>query len=168
VSLCSRSVRNGVGSMTRELGCACALGQSGRVKETPMCDRGDCWNSHTLVVREGWTNLKVRESLISQASFWGVVRIILSWANNFWYGPWSRWQLAGCLSGEILTKFWPTLASKLAISWKFYPGTRRVKSMYQLKIDGVTFQIGTLFVLCFFFKYHCGILPEKIRWNVVV
>jgi hypothetical protein len=37
---------------------------------------------HWLLV-ECWTNLKVGESLTSQASFWGVVRITLGWANNF-------------------------------------------------------------------------------------
>jgi hypothetical protein len=51
------------------------------VKKTPICDREDCWNSFTLIVGEGWINLKVGESLTSQASFWGVVRISPSWAN---------------------------------------------------------------------------------------
>jgi hypothetical protein len=50
---------------------------------------------------EGWTNLKVGESLTSQTSFLGVVRITLNWTNTTWYGSWSRRQLVSCLSGEI-------------------------------------------------------------------
>jgi hypothetical protein len=51
-----------------------------------MCDGRDCWNSSTLVVGEGWTNLKVGEFLTSQASFWGVVRISSIWTNASRYG----------------------------------------------------------------------------------
>jgi hypothetical protein len=90
-------------SWTRVRLWACPSGQSGRVKETPMCDGGDCWNSLILVVGEGWTNLKVEKSFTSKASFWGAVRISSSWTNASRYRLWSCRQLAGCLSGEILT-----------------------------------------------------------------
>jgi hypothetical protein len=47
-----------------------------------MESRHNVGNGPTLVVRGGgWTNLKVRKSLTSWASFWGVARIPPGWTN---------------------------------------------------------------------------------------
>jgi hypothetical protein len=69
---------NGVGSMTRELGCA-----REPVRQVSQAElmRNQCVTGEIVRIvphwlwGEGLSNLKVRCSRTSQASFWGVVRI---------------------------------------------------------------------------------------------
>jgi hypothetical protein len=76
VSLCDRPIMNDMVSRG-----------SSRVKETSMCDEGNCWNSPTLVTGVWLDQFKSGGVSPSRTSFWGEIRIPHGWSNDSWYGP---------------------------------------------------------------------------------